>query len=131
MKNNHSNTLLVELLIVVLFFMLASTVLLRMFAAARNQSALAENLSASVAEAQSVADRLYAAADAEACLQDLGFTEQDMLWTREDGPYRLEVTLSEEESGSGRFRHQLLIVRGDAGEEWLRLPCSRYAEVSP
>lgn len=130
-SNNHSNTLLVELLIVVLFFMLASTVLLRVFAAARSQSAQAEDIAAAVAEAQNVADRLYAAAEGEACLRDLGFTEQDALWTRKDGSYSLEITLSEEERGPGRYLSRLLVVRDADGNEWLRLPCSRYVEVSP
>ncbi len=129
--NNRSNVLLVELLIVVLFFMLASSVLLRVFATARSQSAKAENMAAAVAEAQNVADRIYTAADAKACLRDMGFTDQDPLWTREDGAYSFEVTLSEEESGPGRLLRRLLIVRDASGEEWLRLPCSRYTEVSP
>ncbi|MBQ6528735.1 MAG: hypothetical protein IJI38_09430 [Clostridia bacterium] len=130
-SNNRSNALLVELLIVVLFFMLAATVLLQVFAAARNQSVQAEELSAAVAEAQNVADALYAAEDAGALLESLGFSKSGDGWKRDEEMRQFLVTVSEEDAPGGVMRVQSVTVCDPEGKEWLSLPCSRYQEVSP
>ena len=130
-SNNRSNALLVELLIVVLFFMLAATVLLQVFAAARNQSVEAEQIAGAAAEAQNVADQLYAAQDAEALLQSLGFSRSEALWVCDRVTHRFAVTVTEEPSAYGVMRRQSVRVYGPEDREWLCLPCSRYLEVCP
>jgi len=127
-SHNHSNALLVELLIVILFFMLAATILLQVFAAARSQSAKAELLSTVSVEAQNLAERLYAAPDAEILLSDLGFSEKEGQWIMETDAYITEVSISQEPTESGQFLRQQVLIR--AGDEILiTLPCSRYVEV--
>lgn len=124
---NRSNALLVELLIVVLFFMLASTVLMQVFAGASDQGFRAGYTTRALNTAQNVADQLYAAADTEAALADMGFTRADKTWTRDDDDFTLVVTSAEEERAQGTWRSQMVEVR-IAGEPLLTLPCSRYEE---
>ena len=128
---NRSNSLLLELLIVIAFFMISATVLLQVFTAARKQSVRAENLAAAAAEAQNIADTLYAAPDAEEALRELGFADADGVWQREDSAWRTEVSCSLEESAAGVMRRTLVRVLSAEGEEWLSLPCSRFEEVRP
>lgn len=124
-SGNRSNALLVELLIVVMFFMLASTVLLQVFAAARKQSTRAELITGALAEAQNIADRLYATDDPEALLSSLGFTPQGDLWIQQEGSRQIEARISDETDESGTFRRQEIRVTS-AGETLFTLPCSRW-----
>ena len=127
---DRSNALLVELLIVVAFFMLSATVLLQMFAAARNQSVQAGLLSGALNEAQNVADRLYAAPDAEAELALLGFTRQEDAWVRDEGDYQLAVSGGREEAPNGVMtRHEVRALQ--EGKELLSLPVARFREDKP
>ena len=127
---NHSNALLLELLIVVMFFMLAATVLLQVFAKARSMGEEAGRTASAVAEAQSRADRLYAAEDPEKALREMGFAaEQDQeTWVLREETAVTTVTLSREDGGLTRQR---LTVRDTAGTTLADLPCSRWREVSP
>ncbi len=127
---SRSNALLVELLIVVMFFMLASTILLRVFVSSRQQSGRSEMLTRSLAEAQNVADLLYAAGDPEELLGSLGFTREDALWVRMDENYRIEALIAEEKEAAGTFRRQTVQVSAN-GETLFSLPCSRWLEVNP
>ena len=75
MRNrNRSNVLLVEILIAVLFFMLSATVLVRVFVTARNMTVRSGVESVAVADAQNVAESLYAAGDID---QALKLSDQD------------------------------------------------------
>ena len=126
-KRSQGNALLVELLIVVLFFMLAATVLLRVFAAAHEQGALAQQYGDALTAAQNAADRLYAADDPEAVLGEMGFVKEDGIWKLTQETYTLEASLARETTSAGTLRRQE--VRAVAGEEALvTLPCSRYEE---
>lgn len=126
-KRGQGNALLVELLIVVLFFMLAATVLLRVFAAAHEQGALAQRYNDALSDAQNAADRLYAADDPEAVLREMGFAEENQIWILMRDTYTLEATLAREPMEAGTLRRQE--VRAVAGDERLfTLPCSRYEE---
>ena len=128
-SRNLSNTLLVELLIVIFFFMLAATVLLQVFAAARNQSAKAELLSAASVEAQNLAEQLYAAADTEDLLVSLGFSGNNGQWEQEKDLYSTTVFLSQESGEGGNLLRQRIVIR--AGEDVLiDLPCSRFEGVN-
>ena len=124
-SGNRSNALLVELLIVVMFFMLASTVLLQVFAAARNQSTRAELITRTLAEAQNIADRLYAADDPEELLNSLGFDQQSDLWLQQDETRQIEVQITDETDEYGTFRRQEVRVTSD-GKTLFTLPCSRW-----
>ena len=126
---SRSNALLVELLIVVAFFMLAATLLLQVFAASRRQSVRAEMIAQVIGEGQNVADRLYAAPDAEACLTELGFTREGETWSLTGEGWRVEAEVSQEEG----LRRQQVTVYEDSqdGTVLLTLPCSRALEVSP
>ena len=128
---NRSNALLLELLIVVAFFMLASMTLLQVFSAARQQSARAEQLSEAAAEAQNIADRLYAAQDGEALLESLGFEQQDVDWKRAEGDFEVTVTRSLENEEQGTLVRQTVRVTDASGNVLIELPCSCWREVAP
>ena len=128
-SGSRSNALLVELLIVVMFFMLTTTVLLEVFAKASNLSTRSKLLTVSMVEAQNLADRLYAAEDADGLLQSLGFEKQGESWILEKEGYQLEAIITPEEDETGTFRRQLVKVTAK-GEELYSLPCSRW-EVKP
>ena len=68
---NRSNVLLVEILIAVLFFMLSATVLVRVFVTARNMTLRAGVETQALAEAQNVAETLYAAEDPAEALEQM------------------------------------------------------------
>jgi len=126
-KRSQGNALLVELLIVVLFFMLAATVLLRMFAAAHEQGALAERYNEALSAAQNAADRLYAADDPEAVLREMGFAKENEIWKLMQERYTLEAAVAREPLEAGTLRRQE--VRAVSGDERIvTLPCSRYEE---
>lgn len=126
-KRSQGNALLVELLIVVLFFMLAATVLLRIFAAAHEQGALAERYNEALSAAQNAADRLYAADDPEEALRGMGFAEENEMWKLMQERYTLEAEVSRETLEAGILRRQeVRAVTGD--ERIVTLPCSRYEE---
>ena len=127
---NRSNALLVELLIVVLFFMLAATVLLQVFSGASDQGSQAGRGIHALNAAQNAAERLYAAGEPEACLREMGFTEDGGVWTRDDGEFILEAVTEKQERGAGIWHAQEVRVNV-AGERLLTLPCSRYEEGQP
>ena len=136
-KRNRSNVLLVEILIAVLFFMLSATVLIRVFAAARNMTARAGIETQALAEAQNVADTLYAAENPEAALEQMEFRLYHDAWTRDAGEYTLyvesEVVPAEAGSmwkGSVRaFYHNRNVDQArPEDEELFSLPCARYRE---
>ena len=92
MRNrNRSNVLLVEILIAVLFFMLSATVLVRVFVTARNMTVRSGVESVAVADAQNVAESLYAAGDIDQALSDMGFYSSHGAWTLDRGDYTLYV----------------------------------------
>ena len=93
MRNkNRSNVLLLEILIAVLFFMLSATVLVRVFATARNMTVRSGVETAAVADAQNVAEALYAAGDIDQTLQDMGFFSAHGAWSLDRGDYTLYVS---------------------------------------
>ena len=124
-SGSRSSALLVELLIVILFFMIACTILIRVFTEARHQSALAERLTLSLAEAQNIADRLYAAEDPGTLLDSLGFVRQDGTWILDAADYRMEADISEEPEAAGIWHRQEVRVTAE-GETLFTLPCSRW-----
>ena len=128
-SGNRSNALLVELLIVVLFFMLSSTVLLQVFSTARSQSALSGKLISASNAAQSAADRLYAAKDAENLLAEMGWTREEDMWRLPGGDYDLTVSLTREQQPFGELlRYQVRAVSG--GQTLVELPGARYREAA-
>ena len=133
MKNHH-HALLTELLIVIIFFMLASTVLLQVFAAARGQSDRAAGIAEAVSEAQTVADTLWAAGDADSALTALGFaapaTGEDAWRLHREG-YELLVQRQEEQQPAGTLTRCTVTAVDGAGETLLSLPTVRFREVSP
>ena len=133
--SNRSNALLVELLIVVMFFMLSATVLLEVFLTARSQSVRAGAISQALNEAQSVADRLYAApgdpaADIEE-LKRLGFDFDAAGGSfLERGEYKLLVNRNTEDREAGLM--DLLEVQAYQEDKLLfTLPVKRYREAQP
>ena len=123
---SRSAPLMTELMIVVMFFLLVSTVLLQVFAAARSRSADAERITAAVAEAQNVAERLYTAGEAEQVLTELGFVSDGTDWNRDDGTYRLTVHLDETGEAAGVMREGAVYATDPEGNTLLTLPCSRW-----
>ena len=104
MRNrNRSNVLLVEILIAVLFFMLSATVLIRVFATARNMTVRSGVESRAIADAQNVAEALYAADDVDQTLSDLGFYSSHGAWSIDRGDYSLYIDGSSAPAGAGEL----------------------------
>ena len=128
-SRNRSNALLVELLIVVMFFMLSSTVLLQVFSTARSQSALSGKMIQALNAAQSMADRLYAAKDAESVLAEMGCTQEEGLWRLPGEDYDVTVLMDTEQRPFGELlRYQVQAVC--EGETLVDLPVARYREAA-
>ena len=136
-KNNRSNVLLVEILIAVLFFMLSATVLVQVFVTARNLTVRAGVETRALAEAQNLAEVLYAADASEEALTGLGFDSAHGVWTKDYGDYTLYVALRETEAGAGtmaegdvRAYYNLRNVEQarQEGDELFSLPFARYRE---
>ena len=129
-SGSRSNALLVEILIVVAFFMLSATFLMQMFSAARMENERADLLTHALTEAQNIAERLYAAPDAEQALSDMGFVLQDDVWQLQQENYVAQVESSEEAMDSGSMtRQQVRILLN--GEELVNLPVARYRSSQP
>ena len=135
-SNNRSNVLLVEILIAVLFFMLSATVLVRVFATSRNMTVRSGAETAALAEAQNVAEAIYAADDVEGSLGDMGFILSHGAWTKSyEGGYTIYVEGRETptEMGTlwqGNVRAFYALRNVDAAhpedEELFSLKCTRY-----
>ena len=140
MRNrNRSNVLLVEILIAVLFFMLSATVLVRVFVAARNMTVRSGMESVAVADAQNVAETLYAAGDVEKALAEMGFRSSHGTWTLDRGDYTLYVdgkaeTTEAGELWSGTVSAFYKLRNPDAAraedEQLFSLTCTRYKGVA-
>ena len=136
MRNrNRSNVLLVEILIAVFFFMLSATVLVRVFVGARNLTVRAGVETRALAEAQNIAEALYASEIPEDALTELSFGGAHGAWTRNYGDYTLYVELGETpmdagvlEQGNVRAFYNLRNVEQvrQEGEELFSLPFARY-----
>ena len=106
MKNrSRSNVLLVEILIAVLFFILSATVILQVFAAARNMAARSGVETRALAEAQNVADALYAAPDAGEALREMEFIQSHGAWSKECDGFSLYVEESTDVGDAGALWH--------------------------
>ncbi len=128
-SGNRSNALLVELLIVVMFFMLSSTVLLQVFSTSRTQSAMSGKLTEAVNEAQNMADRLYAAEDAESLLTEMGCAKEEGQWRLSGEHFDLTVALDLEQRPFGELlRYRVKAV--SEGETLVDLPAARYREAA-
>ena len=140
MRNrNRSNVLLVEILIAVLFFMLSATVLIRVFATARNMTVRSGVESVAIADAQNVAEMLYAADDVDQTLKDMGFFSSHGAWSQNRGDYSLYVVgnsnaTSAGELWSGTVSAFYNLRNPDDGfvasEELFSLNCTRYKGVA-
>ena len=138
MRKNGSNVLLVEILLAVLFFMLSATVLVQVFAGARSLTLRSGVETRALAEAQNVADALYAAEDPEALLEGQEFISSHGAWSRDYGDFSLYVTLETEETDAGELRVGKVsgfYAKRDPSaarqedEELFTLTCTRYEEV--
>ena len=104
MRNkNRTNVLLVEILIAVLFFMLSATVLVRVFATARNMTARSGVEERALAEAQDVAELLYATDDVDAALEQMQFASSHGTWSKDCGDYTLYVFGDVVPTGAGEL----------------------------
>ena len=139
-NRNRSNVLLVEILIAVLFFMLSATVLVRVFVTARNLTVRAGAETAALAEAQNVAEAIYAAEDPDALLEGMAFVSSHGAWSRDYGSFTLYVAGEESPSGAGvMWQGQVRAFYSQRDPEAARaqdaelfaLPCARYREVQP
>lgn len=138
-SKNRSNVLLVEILIAVLFFMLSATVLVRIFVTARNMTVRSGVESVAVADAQNVAETLYAAEDIDGTLSEMGFYSSHGAWTLDRGDYTLYVDGEETatEAGalwSGTVSAFYKLRNPDAAraedEQLFSLTCTRYKGVA-
>ena len=124
-NRNRSNVLLVEILIAVLFFMLSATVLIRVFVTARNMTVRSGVESAAIADAQNVAETLYAAQDIDGALEELGFFSSHGAWSLDRGDYTLWAGSV---SAFYKLRNPDAVRQED--EELFSLACTRYKGVS-
>ena len=137
-SKNRSNVLLVEILIAVLFFMLSATVLVRVFVTARNMTVRSGVESVAVADAQNVAEALYAADDIDATLTEMGFASSHGAWSQDRGDYTLYVMGASEPAGAGELWSGSVsafykLRNPDAArvedEQLFSLTCTRYKGV--
>jgi hypothetical protein len=137
-NKNRSNVLLVEILIAILFFMLSATVLVQVFVTSRNLTVRSGVETRALAEAQNVADALYAADDVEALLTDMDFTFSHGAWTRayegftlyvQGGHTQLEGGELWEGSVRGFYMQRNANQQRQQDEEMFELPCARYEGV--
>lgn len=138
-KKSASNVLLVEILIAVLFFMLSATVLVRVFVGARNMTVRSGVQSAAIAEAQNVAETIYAAEDVDQLLADMEFRNSHGAWSKDCGDYTLYVVGTSEPTGAGELWSGTVsafykLRNPDAArmedEELFSLSCARYKGVA-
>mgnify|MGYP007070157646 CR=1 FL=1 len=138
-NKNRSNVLLLEILIAVLFFMLSATVLIQVFAAARNMTVRSGVESAAVADAQNVAEALYASEDVDMALKEMGFFSSHGAWSLDRGDYTLYVAGASTPTEGGelwsgtvgafyKLRNPDAVRMED--EELFSLTCTRYKEVA-
>ena len=136
-NKNRSNVLLVEILIAVLFFMLSATVLVQVFAGAHTLTRRAGAETRALAEAQNVAEALYAAEDPDAALGALGFKSAHGAWTRDYGEYTLYVESGSEATDAGTlwkgdisalYHNRNANRARQEDDELFTLPCTRYKE---
>ena len=140
MRNrNRSNVLLVEILIAVLFFMLSATVLVKVFVAARNMTVRSGVESMAIADAQNVAETMYAAEDIDATLEGMGFYSSHGAWTLDRGDYTLYVDgrATSTEAGelwsgtvSAFYKLRNPDVARAEDEQLFSLTCTRYKGVA-
>ena len=139
MRNrNRSNVLLVEILIAVLFFMLSATVLMRVFATARNLTVRSGVESLALAEAQNVAEALYAADDIDKVMDEMQFSSMHGSWSKNCGDYSLYVVGEAKPADGGElwtgtvsafYRQGETTVETLGEGELFSLTCTRYREV--
>ena len=125
-EKSRSNTLLMEIIIAVLFFMLSAVVLVRVFSTAKEQSVRAEVETRALAEAQSMADLIYAAEDPEAALAENGYESAHGTWTCAYPDFTLHTVLSEEEYRAGTLRRAEITAFYRQDTELFTLPMERY-----
>ena len=98
----------------------------------------ADEVRGALAEAQNVAEALYAADDPDALLESLNFSQSHGTWTRDDGSYSLYVSTTTTPTEAGElFQAEIraFYLTRDAGaarpvsEEFFSLPCTRYKEA--
>jgi Tfp pilus assembly protein PilV len=140
MRNrNRSNVLLVEILIAVLFFMLSATVLVKIFVTARNMTVRSGVESMAIADAQNVAETMYAAEDIDATLEGMGFYSSHGAWTLDRGDYTLYVDgqATSTEAGelwsgtvSAFYKLRNPDVARAEDEQLFSLTCTRYKGVA-
>ncbi len=137
-SKNRTNVLLVEILVAIFFFMLSAIVIVRVFATAREMTERSSACAHALAEAQNVADALYAADDPDALLETLDFAQSHGVWTRDDGEYSLFVRMSVGQADAGElWQAEIQAFRLSRGPEDDRpvsetlfsLPCARYKEA--
>lgn len=136
MRNrNRTNVLLVEILIAVLFFMLSATVLVRVFVTARNMTVRSGVETRALAQAQNVADALYAAESPEDALAEMEFGNSHGAWTKSYGDFTIYVELSGASTGAGEMQQGSVrafytLRNADKArqedEELFSLPVARY-----
>ena len=133
-SGRHANTLLVELLIVIFFFMIGSVIIMQVFEKSFSLSREARTGTRALAEAQSIADELYAGDSMEETLRRLGFEpageaggepEADKVWTLAQDDYLMQVTCTSEQTGAGTLL-RASICAVTQGEELFTIPCARY-----
>ena len=138
-RKNGSNILLMEILIAVLFFMLSATVLMRVFSTARNMTVRAGVETEALAEAQDVAEALYAAGDIDAALEEMAFRNSHGTWLKDCGEYSLYVAGEERAAGAGMlwsgsvsayYKLRDPDATRQADEELFSLTCTRYKGVA-
>jgi hypothetical protein len=119
--------------------MLSATVLVKVFVTARNMTVRSGVESVAIADAQNVAESLYAAEDADQLLQQMGFRSSHGSWTLDRGDYTLYVegqTMPTEagQLWSGKVSAYYKLRDPDAvrqeDEELFSLTCTRYEGVA-
>jgi type II secretory pathway pseudopilin PulG len=126
LKTGRGNTLLVELLVVILFFALSQTIVLQVFAKAQQINRESETIHHALTRARDVAETLVVSDDAQATLEELGFTQTDdgSLVAEGDG-YSLSAMVTNLTQTTGTLTTVTLAATRD-GVEIFSFPATHY-----
>lgn len=126
MKRYRGNMLLVELVITLMFFSLSMMVIMQVFATSQQKANESAIVSASLARAQDVAERLSHETNPDAMLIGLGFAGRDGEYLYSDpAGYDLYVALGIEQRPAGKLLTAQLTASRD-GLELFTLPSAYY-----
>lgn len=135
MERSPRNVLLIELIIVIFFFSLSAVITLQAFVRAYEDTLRSNQYNQALTVAQDWAERLYAAKEPEALLQQAGWQAVLDGYETEWEDFHLSVSLEQEVHSAGEIRRmRVTVLPMDRDDEQaaplVSLPVARYMPAS-